>query len=145
MNVTDFRKGLEFVLQYEGGYVDDPDDKGGETKWGISKRAYPEVDIKNLTREEALRIYQRDYWIAAGCDSLSYPMNVVVFDSAVNCGVARAKAWLRASETPEEVIQLRKEFYVDLVRKNPAQRKFLRGWAWRIIDLQKLVIISKQV
>jgi len=110
MNLNDFKKALDFTLQWEGSYVNDPDDKGGETKWGISKRAYPEVDIKNLTREEALRIYQRDYWIAAGCDSLSYPMNVVVFDSAVNCGVARAKAWLRASETPEEVIQLRKEF-----------------------------------
>lgn len=46
----------------EGGYTNDPSDSGGETRWGISKRAHPEVDIKNLSFEGALFIYERDYW-----------------------------------------------------------------------------------
>jgi len=50
------------VLKREGGYVDDPTDRGGETKYGISKRSYPQLDIKNLTLEQALEIYRKDYW-----------------------------------------------------------------------------------
>uniref|UniRef100_UPI0039E582BF glycosyl hydrolase 108 family protein n=1 Tax=Klebsiella pneumoniae TaxID=573 RepID=UPI0039E582BF len=50
------------VLGHEGGYVNDPRDPGGETQFGISKRAYPNVDIKGLTRETAISIYKRDFW-----------------------------------------------------------------------------------
>lgn len=57
-----FRHAVEMVLQHEGGYVNDPADPGGETKYGISKRAYPHLDIRNLTREEAIAIYRRDWW-----------------------------------------------------------------------------------
>lgn len=57
-----FRYAVEMVLQHEGGYVNDPADPGGETKYGISKRAYPHLDIRTLTREEAIAIYRRDWW-----------------------------------------------------------------------------------
>ncbi len=57
-----FRYAVEMVLQHEGGYVNDPSDPGGETKYGISKRSYPHLDIANLTREEAIAIYRRDWW-----------------------------------------------------------------------------------
>ena len=50
---TTFDKIIEVVLEHEGGYVNDPDDAGGETKYGIAKRWYPSVDIKNLTKEQA--------------------------------------------------------------------------------------------
>ena len=40
---------IEGVIEKEGGYVNDPDDPGGETKYGISKKAFPKEDIKNLT------------------------------------------------------------------------------------------------
>ncbi|KWT77357.1 glycosyl hydrolase 108 family protein [Candidatus Magnetominusculus xianensis] len=62
---------VRFVLDAEGGYVNDPDDPGGETKYGISKRAYPSLDIKSLTIEDAKRLYRRDYWGRASCDALS--------------------------------------------------------------------------
>ena len=48
----------------EGGYVNDPNDPGGETKYGISKRSYPSVDIRNLTKEQAKSIYFRDFWFS---------------------------------------------------------------------------------
>jgi lysozyme family protein len=41
----------------------DPKDPGGMTKWGISKRSYPDLDIAGLTREQALEIYYRDWWV----------------------------------------------------------------------------------
>ena len=45
-----------------GGYTDDPDDPGGETKYGLSKRSYPELDIKAVTEPEAREVYLRDFW-----------------------------------------------------------------------------------
>ena len=50
---------IEKVLKHEGGYVNDPTDLGGETNFGITKRFYPDVDIKNLTKEQAVEIYKR--------------------------------------------------------------------------------------
>ena len=58
-----FDKAMNFVGLMEGGYVNDPIDKGGETKYGISKRSYPNLDIKNLTKEQAREIYYKDFWL----------------------------------------------------------------------------------
>ena len=60
--LTTFNEIIEVVLEHEGGYVNDPTDLGGETNFGITKRFYPDVDIKNLTKEGAKEIYKRDYW-----------------------------------------------------------------------------------
>ena len=60
--LTKFEDIIEITLHHEGGYVNDPDDLGGETNFGIAKRFYPDVDIKNLTKDEASDIYRRDYW-----------------------------------------------------------------------------------
>lgn len=85
-----FLRAVTRVLSEEGGYVNDPRDPGGETNFGISKRAYPAVDIKALTPEKATEIYYRDYWLAASCDKLPPNVAGAVFDSAVNQGVGRA-------------------------------------------------------
>ena len=62
---------IENVIKHEGGYVNDPSDPGGETKYGISKKAYPKVDIKNLTLDDAIEIYKDDYWLPAKVDRKS--------------------------------------------------------------------------
>jgi len=85
-----FANALEFVLAHEGGYVHDPRDPGGETNFGISKRAYPHVDIRALTRERAAEIYHRDYWAPLGADMLAPAVSLQLFDCAVNAGVNRA-------------------------------------------------------
>ncbi len=60
----DFKKACDDLIDnWEGGYVNDPHDAGGETNMGISKRSYPDVDIKHLTREDAEEIYYRDFWM----------------------------------------------------------------------------------
>lgn len=50
------------MINREGVYVNDPYDPGGETKYGICKRSYPNLNIKELTLEEAKKIYHRDFW-----------------------------------------------------------------------------------
>lgn len=85
-----FDSAFEHIIGLEGGYVDDPRDPGGETKYGISKRAYPDVDIKALTLDQAKGIYHRDYWDAVKADQLPWPLSAYVFDSAVNQGVSVA-------------------------------------------------------
>jgi lysozyme family protein len=52
---------IQRLLENEGGYVNNPKDPGGETKYGISKRSYPDLDIKNLTVEHAIGIYFNEY------------------------------------------------------------------------------------
>lgn len=81
---------MDLVIRYEGGYVNDPDDPGKETKWGISKRQYPDLDIASLTREDAEDIYHRDYWMPIQGDKLHPRVAEELFEQAVNCGVKRA-------------------------------------------------------
>jgi lysozyme family protein len=78
------------VLRHEGGYVNDPRDPGGETRFGISKRAYPDVDILRLTEDEAKAIYRRDYWDKLRPDELPQELAICVFDCAVNMGRDKA-------------------------------------------------------
>ena len=91
----EFVKAVDFVLEREGGLVDHPSDPGGLTNFGISQRAYPDVDIRNLTRDGASEIYRRDYWEKVSANQLPANIRLAVFDSAVNQGVTRAKKLLQ--------------------------------------------------
>lgn len=97
--MSDFERALEFTLPWEtggdpdGGYTNDPLDPGGETKWGISKRSYPDLDIGSLARGAAKEIYERDYWRGEGdsgqqsfCAALLWPLCAAHFDCVVNVG-----------------------------------------------------------
>lgn len=90
-----FTRAVNFVLEHEGGYVNDSRDPGGETNFGICKRAYPALDIKALTRRDAISIYQRDYWTAAKCPLLPPAVAAMHFDTAVNQGVGAAARLLQ--------------------------------------------------
>ena len=90
-----FDKAFEIIIGHEGGYINDHRDPGGETKYGISKRAYPAVDIYNLTLDHAKLIYKRDYWDAVDAESIPGVARLMVFDCAVNCGVTTAKKLLQ--------------------------------------------------
>jgi len=137
VQLNNFRKALKFVLDHEGGYVNDKDDPGGETKWGIAKRYHPELDIKMLLPEQAARIYADEYWVPSGCDGIAHPYSTVVFDTAVNCGVSRAVMWLKQAEDIPHYIHARKNFYFDQINSNPVKVKYLKGWVNRLTDLAK--------
>lgn len=95
MSETAFDTIIDMVLEHEGGYVNHPSDPGGETKYGVSKRAYPELDIENLTKEKAKEIYRHDYWNKIKGDLLHPAIACVVVDYAVNSGVYRASKALQ--------------------------------------------------
>lgn len=92
-----FEGAFAVVIGHEGGYVFHPEDPGGETKYGISKRAYPHVDIARLTLDDARAIYRRDYWEPARCHELPDALALQVFDAAVNHGVRSAAKMLQSA------------------------------------------------
>lgn len=145
-----FDRAIDRVLGHEGGYVFDARDPGGETNWGISKRSYPHLDIRNLTRDQAKAIYRTDFWdpVAGG----KHPSVVYqLLDAAVNHGTGNATRMLqravgaaddghwgpnsraaydRMSENDILILFLaeRLEFFTKLARFDA----FGRGWAKRI-------------
>lgn len=90
-----FDQAFDKLLGHEGGYLSAEaaarqGDPGGETKFGISKRSYPHLDIAGLTVADARAIYLRDYWTPAACDAVPEALKFQVFDVAVNSGVKTA-------------------------------------------------------
>jgi hypothetical protein len=137
-----FEQMMVKILKHEGGYVNDPDDPGGETKYGISKRAFPNLDIKNLTLADAYRIYKEKYYVPMGIEKIKPDsLAMQVFDFGVNAGVARSLSTLKKAneinyETGTSVlnafITLRTDFYIDIATGKKA--KFLAGWLNRVKD-----------
>lgn len=147
----DFDQAFEKLVGHEGGYVNNSADPGGETKFGISKRAYPGEDIAGMTPERARELYARDYWGPAGCDALPDGVKLQVFDTAVNSGVATAIRMVQKAvgATPDGVLgpltlqavqtmpvpRLVARFNaqrLDYMADLPTWPTFGRGWARRV-------------
>jgi len=92
---TIFKTLIDRTIGHEGGYVDDPTDPGGETKWGISKRSYPHLNIKDLTRDQAIAIYYADFWLPLKADRLHDGTAYQLLDSAVNSGIVQSIRFLQ--------------------------------------------------
>jgi lysozyme family protein len=132
--VTNFDRAVAFVIHEEGGYVWDPQDPGGETRYGISKRAYPQIDIKNLTVEQAKTIYRRDYWNPLQLDARPYGPALCLFDCGVNQGLGRARQLLARVATSSQpfIVAFQSEralHYAGL----PTFSRFGRGWMRRLL------------
>lgn len=93
--MIDFDVAFDRLLGFEGRYVNDPHDPGGETNWGITKRTYPDVDIKNLSRDQAKHIYLRDFW--SPLLEADPAIKFQVFDFAVNGGLSTGIRKLQAA------------------------------------------------
>lgn len=131
-------KAIEFVLSYEGGYVDDQFDPGGATNFGISQKAYPGLNIKELTVEKAKEIYKKDYWDACHCDELPPEFALAVFDCAVNQGVGKAKRLLQISVFVEvDGVVGPKTIAAAFKAESPGIRRFLAN---RLVDYNNLMI-----
>jgi lysozyme family protein len=139
-----FKKSLKFTLKWEGGYSNYPDDPGGETNFGISKRHNPEVDVKNLTKEKAASIYFLKYWLKSGADKVAWPACLVMFETAVNPGPARLAKFLigteglSAIELSKVLLQKRIAYYQSLQKRYPLlYKKNIKGWLNRVNSLKK--------
>lgn len=136
-----FNDFINFVLAHEGGsYENDPDDPGGPTRWGIDHRSHPDVDIKNLTKDEATQIYFDSYWTPNKCESLKTGLGESHMDACVNCGSGRAKRFLTAADgSASKYNDQRSAFYKRLVEARPSSAKYLKGWENRVQDLRKWI------
>jgi len=136
-----FDKIINFSLRWEGGskITRDPGDPGGTTKWGISQKAYPDLDIEQLTEEQAKEIYKRDYWDEVAMGHYD-DLDMCAFDTAVNCGVGRVKRWLITVNTWHELIDKRESYYRMISDKNKSLRKYLTGWLNRTEALKKFLV-----
>ena len=142
---------IERVLAHEGGYVNDPRDPGQETRWGISKRAYPHLDIRNLTRAQAVDIYRRDFWQRVRGDELPREFAFQALDAAVNHGIGNAVRWMQRAAGvaddgvigPVTLAAVQRAQPADLVLRFNAERlrfyaklttfgTFGRGWVNRV-------------
>lgn len=138
MTPITFQLALNQLLKSEGGYVNDPNDPGGETNLGISKRAYPHLDIAALTPETVAPIYKKDFWDRIAGDSLPSPLNYIAFDCAVNQGVGEAAILMRAASNAGALLRLRLARY----RQSPHWDRFGAGWASRLVDVASFVLDS---
>ena len=130
----------EWSNRDDGGYTNNPADPGGETKYGISKKAYPTLDIKNLKKPDAYALYYRDYWLPSGADLLAFPLAAEVFDCAVNQGVGRSQQFLKETDNWRAFSSLRRVFYLDLIVKNPKLGVFKNGWLNRLNRLENFIL-----
>jgi lysozyme family protein len=157
--MNNFPQAIEAVLAHEGGYVNNPNDKGGETNWGIAKKYHPEIDVKNLTRDGAKQIYYNEYWEKNNLDKVvEQKVATALLDTVVNHGSGPKiiqQAINRAGVSvaidgklgtgsisainkikPDTFLSAlyveREKLYRSLVAKDPTQAQFLKGWLARI-------------
>jgi lysozyme family protein len=155
---SDFDSIIDSVIESEGGYINDKIDPGGETKYGISKRAYPDVDIKNLTKDGAKAIYFSDYWHRAKVAKIPARLREIFFDMCVNFGITGATRVLQKAcngknkkdivvdgKIGRKTISASKNVELDRLRsyrvlrfaqivfKNPTMEKFWYGWYRRAV------------
>lgn len=146
--MTNWKRCIDFVMKWEGGfqnYHSDPGNwTGGEvgsgeqkgTKYGISAAAYPNLDIYNITKELAEELYRRDYYIASGADKLEWPLDLLVFDTAVLHGVGTATSWFEeVGLNPYAFAARRMRSY----SKSDNFERFGRGWLNRLVDLMNTI------
>lgn len=134
---------VERMLDREGGYVNNPNDRGGETNFGISSRWNPDIDVANLTKKDAKKIYKERYWDAINAGSLPEYIREQAFDAAVNQGPGTALKWLKQSKNPDgsydlgKFILLRAGRYKYLLETDPSQQEFGAGWNNRMMELTR--------
>lgn len=151
--MEEFDRIIGIILELEGGYVCHPEDPGGETKYGISKASFPELDIKNLTEKEARRIYRDQYWMRPNLYLLPDAVAGAVLDGAINMGPRPAIRLLQkvVATTPDGVIGPKTAMMAKLYKGNlkadylaeraafymslPTFKTFGKGWMRRLIHI----------
>jgi lysozyme family protein len=151
--MTRFEKFIPIIFKNEGILSDNVNDKGGLTKYGISQKAYPNLDIKNLTKKQAEAIYKKDYYDKCRIDDIKEELLALhVFDMAVNAGNSRAIKMLQrllvisadgviGNDTITHAnsalfgaafIQARNVYYKQIATGR--NTVFLKGWLNRVIN-----------
>lgn len=166
-----FKSAIEMALKHEGYYSNDPVDRGGPTKFGITlatlsiyrKAPVSEAMVKELTLDEALKVYQALYWDPMLLEQVNdHRLSSIILDQAINRGCVAVTRKLQrllgvgvdGIMGPRTIAALNlvdaKSFglkfcfdaqmsYIEICYKDPTQLKFLRGWIARTQELLQLV------
>jgi lysozyme family protein len=176
--VNYFEHALKFVLEAEGGYSNDAEDPGGATNFGITQRVYDAAreswgmvvqPVSDIMDAEVHEIYLKQYWQKYLLDDVPYPLNICVFDWAVNAGrpaikslqvicgaeadgvmgkdtLSAVKAKCADEEQTNDIVRMylraRQSFYHRLADQHKNLHKFLHGWLNRVAALAKFVGVS---
>lgn len=154
MGPTLFDRCMIVIFEHEGGYVNHPNDPGGETNYGIAKKFFPDEDIKNLTKDRAKQLYFENYWLPMNLKDITDDLAVLhLFDMGVNAGRSRAVKMAQGilnlvqdglvgpittmaiNNEPafvQQYIYKRKEYYRNLAHRKPKLKVFLKGWLNRV-------------
>ena len=131
------------TIHNEGGYVNDPDDIGGETNFGISKHSFPKEDIKNMTFERAILIGYSYFWFPLQLSTYTndgYAWKC--FDIAFNCG-QQALTLVETVVSPDfidtdagvdDLIRSLDIHYDQIAAQRPRSKKWLAGWKTRAAE-----------
>ena len=164
---------VKFVALREGGLSDDPVDRGGRTAYGITQATYDEYRKKNnlelrdvwlITPGEVEAIYYGMYWVPGKCDLMPAPLDLLVFDSAIQHGFSRPLKWVQlcVGASPDglfgpksksallsaveidgvpticrKFLSLRDAYYSSIIHGDPSQKRFENGWKDRMARLRK--------
>jgi lysozyme family protein len=171
-----FAECLNHVLKFEGGYSDNPLDRGGATNRGITQATFDEWRVSNglprspvvgISGQEINAIYRNRYWKPVCAEQLPAPLDLCVFDAAVQHGTYRAAKWLQrvslsipdgivgpktleavqavidahgVDQVVEEYMDIRRHFYAEIVANDATQKTFERGWENRMKDLARTML-----
>ena len=164
---ANYEKCLEAILHHEGGYVNHPQDPGGETNLGVTKRVYEEwggnKDMKDLLVEDVAPIYKKNYWDRVKGDSLPSGLDICIFDFGVNAGPGRAAKYIQTqigtiadggigpntlaklneylSKTPiEKAIRDYQSVRQDYYEQLSTFATFGKGWTRRVQETTKMAL-----
>lgn len=148
------------------GYVNDPDDAGGETKYGIAQNATRKI-VRDMNLEDAMVHYFNNYWLASNCNLMPLKLALIHYDGCVNHGIKQAGKFLQRAlgvvddgivgartleminsldnqqiiEVIDSIAEQRNEFYRRIAERKPSQQKFLKGWLKRINEVHQYATI----
>lgn len=157
-----FSRALDFVLAAEGGYSNQAADRGGETKFGISQRAHPDVDIAKLNIDQAIAMYHENYWLPGKCDELPPWLAALLFDALVHHHPGTAKRMMQRAlgvkrdaiigpktiaaaqsaefeSTTSSMLAARASLFAQIYQSDRLQLIFLHGWYKRLFALHSFV------
>ncbi len=170
--MADAKKLVPFILKWEGGFVNDPVDRGGATKYGITLETWKNVgydknkdgkidkkDIMLLSYEDFLKVFKKNFWDkwqgdkiknqsvanivvdwlwGSGKWGIIYPQRIlgVKDDGKVGPKTIEAINKVNPKEFFEKVKKSRIQFYQNIVKNNPSQKKFIKGWTNRVNALK---------
>ena len=164
-----FERALTMVLRHEGGFVDHPNDPGGMTNKGITKKVYDayigkvtsEQEMRDMPDDHVAEIYRKQYWDRANCDKLASGLDISIFDWAVNSGCGRAVKALQkcvgatqdgglgpltlkavSDKDPKELIEMISVERETFYRKLKTFKHFGKGWLRRNKETRSNALVN---